>query len=337
MDIDIILEPDQTPAQVAELASLAEASGIRALWHQNYVSQRDAFMTLVPAAMATTRIRLGAVVISPWEMHPLRIANALFTLNEYSAGRACLVVGGGGEWGPVTGITPERRVRAERETIEIITGASPDRWLRYEGQMFKARGYRPSYATAVPRPLVYAGASREQMLRMGGRVADGVMMSDVPHPRIEQAVGFAREGLAKRDRAPANFHINNIWAWHIKADRQTAEHEARRELALRGVMTRWYVEPFLSAADTDLVVERRAEFFKAYGRRSHQIENIPEPVIQALLDGLTVTGTVDDLDRHMAELRAFADAGVTELAFRLHDDPADAIRLIGEHVVPALR
>jgi limonene-1,2-epoxide hydrolase len=36
----------------------------------------------------------------------------------------------------------------------------------------------------------------------------------------------------------------------------------------------------------------------------------------------------------LATLREFA--GVTEIAFRVHDDPADAIRIIGERIAPAL-
>jgi len=327
------LEPDRSPAEIAELAQLAEECGIRAIWHQNYASARDPFLSLVPAAQTTRHIRLGVVVVSPYEMHPVKMANALFTLNEFCSGRACVVVGGGGEWLPVLGVEPERRVRAERETIEIIKEASPDQILNYEGQLYRARGYWPKYATAEP-PLVYAGASRTQMLQMGGRVADGVMMSDVPLPRIEAAVGFARQGLAARKTPTEHFHTSNIWAWHIKTDAEKANHEARRELALRGVLTRWYTEPFLDADDVNFVDEHRDAFFKAYWRRTHEIEGIREDVIQRLVDGLTITGSLADLDEKMSELHAFKAAGVNELAFRIHDDPADSIRIIGERVVP---
>ncbi|MEZ5565965.1 MAG: hypothetical protein R3F24_10795 [Gammaproteobacteria bacterium] len=41
------------------------------------------------------------------------------------------------------------------------------------------------------------------------------------------------------------------------------------------------------------------------------------------------------MDGRLSELRAFQQTGVTELNFRLHDDPADAIQLIGERIVPA--
>ena len=54
MDIDIILEPDVSPQQLAELAVEAEKLGIRAVWSSNYHMHYDAFLALAPAAMATS-------------------------------------------------------------------------------------------------------------------------------------------------------------------------------------------------------------------------------------------------------------------------------------------
>ena len=44
----------------------------------------------------------------------------------------------------------------------------------------------------------------------------------------------------------------------------------------------------------------------------------------------------DELEGRMSELLAFQAAGVHEICFRLHDDPADAIKLIAKHVIPHL-
>ena len=84
MDIDIILEPDLSPTQVAELGVAAERLGIRALWSSNYHFQYDAFLSLAPVAAATSKLIIGPLAVSPWEMHPLKMANTLLTLNEMS-------------------------------------------------------------------------------------------------------------------------------------------------------------------------------------------------------------------------------------------------------------
>jgi alkanesulfonate monooxygenase SsuD/methylene tetrahydromethanopterin reductase-like flavin-dependent oxidoreductase (luciferase family) len=335
MKIDIMLEPDQRPEQVAELALLAEGYGLRALWAQNYVSSRDPFMCLVPAALATNTIKLGVVVVSPYEMHPMKIGNAVLTLNELCKGRAEVVIGGGGFWCGRMGVQAHRMVRAVREAIEIVKGGSAEEALRYHGELYMAHGYNPDWATdAAPR--VYAGASREQMLRMGARVADGIMTSDVIRPLIEGAVATVKAALKEHGRPESGFSINSAIAFHMKEDRETSMREARRELITRAVLDEWYLRSFMSEADVAVVKANMPAFFKAYRARTHVIEGVPNSILDALVDNLTIAGDLDDLDARISELQEYVTTGITELCFRVHDDPAFAIRLIGEKIAPAL-
>jgi alkanesulfonate monooxygenase SsuD/methylene tetrahydromethanopterin reductase-like flavin-dependent oxidoreductase (luciferase family) len=336
MKIDVLLEPDQSPDQLAALARLCEDNGIQTLWLQNYMSSRDAFLSLVPAALATRRVRLGICVVSPYEMHPVKMANALLTLNEYAKGRAALVIGGGGEWLVRLGVKPEKRVRMVREAVEMVKGASAAKPLAYQGEQFRVYGYQPQYATS-PAPLVYAGANRGQMIRATAPAADGVMYSDMTRGLVREMTGTVLDALRARSRATAGYRISNIWAWHIKRDRETAVRESRREVLLRGLLERWYLESFLSPEDCDFVIQHKAAFYKAYRGRSHVIEGVPDRLIDLLLDNFTLTGTVEELDHKLPELDVFAQAGVNEICFRLHDDPAEAIALIGQYVVPRYR
>lgn len=335
MRIDVLLEPDQTPAQLTELAALCERHGIAAMWLQNYVSCRDPFMCLVPAALATKTVGLGVCVVSPWEMHPVKMANALLTLQEYAGGRARLVIGGGGEWLARLGIEPVKRVRAVREALELVRAGVSGRGVTYQGELHKVYGYKPKFGSGTP-PLVYAGANQAQMLHAAAPAADGVMYSDMPRGRIAETVARTRQALADKGRDAAGYRISNIWAWHVKADREAALREARRELLLRGLLERWYLETFLGPDDCDVVEKNKTAFFKAYRDRSGVIAGVPEGIVDALLAHLTFTGTPDAIEARLPELLAFRDAGVDEVCFRLHDDPADAIRLIGERVVPRL-
>jgi len=335
--VDVLLEPDQTPAQLTELALLCEEVGIHTMWLQNYVACRDAFMCLVPAALATRRVRLGVCVISPWEMHPVKMANSLLTLHEYSNGRAGLVIGGGGEWLARLGIEPVKRVRAVREAVELVRRGVSGQPLTYQGELHKVYGYRPKFGLDHPPPLVYAGANQAQMLKATVPAADGVMYSDMTRQLIDRTIGQTREALAAKARPADGYRINNIWAWHVKTDAEVARREACRELLLRGLLEPWYLESFLAPEECALVAQEKRAFFQAYRDRSGEIKGVPAALVDKLVANFTFTGTPDAIDRRLPELTAFAAAGVDELNFRLHDDPAEAIRLIGGQVIPALR
>lgn len=335
--IDIILEPDVTPAQITELGLLAESHDINRIWVQNYSAARDCFLSLVPLALASTRIGIGVMVVSPWEMHPLKMANALLTLNEYSKGRAALCVGGGAEWNGVMAVPITRRVRAVRETTELLKKACGERVVKnYQGEMYKASHFSAAWASDVP-PLIYTGAGQEQMIRMSATRADGIVLSDAVPKFAAAAMGFVRESLPDREASAGPFRVSNFWAWHVKADRQAALKEARRELIIRSWLSPHHIGSLMSEEDCRYIQAHKAAFIAAWRDRSGDIKGVPQRIIDALIEGITTTGDLGEMDRHIDQLRQFRDAGLHELALRLHDDPADAIAVIGRQLMPALR
>ena len=235
MDIDIILEPDLTPTEIKELGVVAEDYGIRALWTSNYFSHWDGFLSLAPLAEATSKLKFGPLAVSPLEMHPLKIANTLLTLNELSNGRAQIAVGAGE--GNITAMglkVPEKIVLAVRESIEIILAACKNQLQDlYHGEIFSVN-FPCDYSWAKSsRPIVYGTAYRHMMMRMEGRVADGVYIGATPPEIIDSAIENIKIGISRRVKADQNVHINSFWAWHIKHDREEAYRESRRELAWR--------------------------------------------------------------------------------------------------------
>jgi len=335
MDLDIILEADLTPAEIQELGLLAEQYGFRAIWAQNYARARDAFMSVVPLAQATKNIKVGVVIVSPYEMHPLKIANAVLTLNEYSGGRALVVVGAGGEWPLVMNVGYGKRISGTREALEIIKGSFGDEALNYKGNVYNAQGFATSWHTDTP-PLVYDGASGPQMLRMAAGVADGVMMSDMQPAMLGDRITILKDTLAEHGRSIDEFRINNFIAWHVKDDLETSLAEARRELIIRGWLEREWLEPFISEDETEAILANKWPLLKAFRERTGNIEGVPKHVVDALVEGLSLAGTPDDIGRHIERLRELEVAGFNEIALRVHDDPADSIRMIGERVLPEL-
>ncbi|MBL8223999.1 MAG: LLM class flavin-dependent oxidoreductase [Chromatiales bacterium] len=337
MDIDIILGAGHTAAQVEELGALAEDSGIHTLWVSSFPGERDAWLSLPGLARQTRRLRLGVLPVSPYESHPLRLLETLYTLNEQAGGRASVLVGGlGRSVARVTGLKPVRRVAAVRDCVRILTGVRPDRPLDYTGSEFSLTGYQPRWISE-PRPFVGVGATGPRMLAMAGEFADGVMMSDVPLVRMPEVLGHIDAGLAAGGRGRHAFRVNNFFAWHIGTDREAALADARRELCWRGLLQPWHTAGFLGDEQAAWVEANWPLFLQAFLKRTDRIEGVPEPLVDSLVQNLTFAGGLDDIPRVAAELHAFAEAGLDQVALKVHGNPAEAIRLIGDRLLPAVR
>lgn len=341
MQIDIILEPDLTPAQVAEIAVAAENYGFRTLWHSNYHQNPDAFVALVPAALATKKIRLGALAISPYEAHPLKTANSLLTLNELSNGRAIVAIGGGGSVMGAIGrkMDPKanRMLLGVREAVEILHGVTSGKFLQgYQGELFNlTRPLKSSWAKAT-RPGIFTCSTGPKMLELAGRIADGTQMSDVTPEKIDHHMEHLRAGLAARTMPATDFRVGNFWAWHIKADRDKSMYEARRELVFRGELLppKYDMEPYVTAEERQLVIDKWQNFAKAFWTRSGKIEDVPESIVTRLIAACSSAGDLGDVDHQIERFRVFEKAGLTELSIRLFDEPMAGLKIVAEHVLP---
>jgi len=339
MKIHIILEPDITPDQLVEIGLLAESLDIAGLWVQNYAVAADPFMSLVPLARASSRIRLGVVIVSPYETHPAKMATSLLTLNEYSKGRAAMVIGGGGEWLGIMGIAHSWRVSRVREALEIVRqaarGGGVGSMINYKGEDYQANYYRTPWVTEKNPALVYAGVTKDNMLRMGVNSADGIMLADLGLPSVvAERVDFAVRALEETGRPREELRINDFLGWHVKEDAEETFREARRELIIRAFLMKDWLTPFLSEEEANLVQEKKGAFMKAYQDRTGNIEGVPQDIIDRIIASLTITAPAADSDQAIDRLRQMEAAGLDEISLRLHDNPADSIRLIGERVIP---
>lgn len=336
MNIDVILDARADADEIAKLGALAENYGLGAVWTSSLLDSRDPFTNMSVLARDSSQIRMGPIAVNPFDMHPVRIATSLLTLNELCDGRAQIVIGGGGEALEAVGIKPERRVRAVRECVEILKQSSHRSPLTYEGELYRVKGYHPRWANA-PAPNVYIGANMEMMLNMAAKTADGIFLSDLTPELVPNAAAFVTERQAAPGKAPQSFMLNNFFAWHVYEDKDKAVREARQWLPLRGLFRRWVVSTFLNDEDYDVIESHKSDFFNALATQSSDIEGVPERILTALVDNLTLTGSADEIDSIIERMKAFKGAGLTSLSLRLYQDAAASIALIGEKVAPALR
>lgn len=354
MDIEIIVGSENSPQQIAELAVVAEQAGIRTLWHSNFPSDWDPFIGLVPAALATSKIRLGILAISPYEMHPIRMASSLVSLNELSNGRAIIGIGGGGAvalsigdgaGGSSLNFKKMRIVRGVREAAEIIYRMASGKANRgYKGELFQVT--RPFHLRHVsaPRAKIFTCSMGPQMLRMGGRIADGLQIGDVTPSRTPEVIADIRQGMEKRTWPAEDFRIGNFWAWHIKPDREASMYEARCQLFARAEviapnigLDHLVTDKKITAAEAELVRNNFPKFIMAMIDRSGVIRDIPPDLVQRLIDEVSSAGDFSALENEIERYKEFERAGLTDLALRIFNDPMDALKVIAERVMPHFR
>jgi 5,10-methylenetetrahydromethanopterin reductase len=333
--VDVILSPDTSPAEIVELGLMAERYGIQSVWSSNYPSSRDPFLTLAPLALQSKTLRLGPLVVTAYELHPYKTAKAVATLNELCDGRANMLIGGPTGVNAAMGMDDKRMVGRVREVAEVVKQAGPQAPLNYNGKIWQVWNYHPTWATHTP-PRVYIGANKPQMMRMSAQVADNIMVGDPMPERFSSTMKMLDGFLAEENRVRTDLRISGLIAWHVKDDKAASMHEARSQLALRGMLDPWYLDEFLDPDEVDLVDQKRNDFFKAYKNHSDVVPGVPENVMQKLVNNLGFAGTPAELDPHIEKLKELAKRGLDEVALKLHDDQAHAIKVIGEHIVPAV-
>jgi alkanesulfonate monooxygenase SsuD/methylene tetrahydromethanopterin reductase-like flavin-dependent oxidoreductase (luciferase family) len=335
MRIDAILPSDLSAEDMLRLGRLAEEYGFGGVWVANNYATRDPFVNFVPLAQQTRRLQVGPIAVSPFELHPLKMTNSLLTLNEMAGGRAQIVVGGGGGTAMAIGHTPTRMVRAVRECVEILKQGIAGRPAPYKGEMYQVAWLDASWAQAPP-PAIYVGANGPQMLRAAAPYADGIMVSDFTAGRVRWAHEIIDPVLHEHERDPTEFPLSNFWAWHVKASREESHREARIWLAVRGTIYPDYIRDVVDEEEATIVEKNTSAFLRAWQHKSPEIEGVPESILEKIVDRGVSASPRNEIDREVERLRGFRDAGLTEIALCIYSEPADAIRLIGEHLVPAL-
>jgi alkanesulfonate monooxygenase SsuD/methylene tetrahydromethanopterin reductase-like flavin-dependent oxidoreductase (luciferase family) len=335
MRVGVVLDGRRTAGEIAELARLAETRGFSHVWLSGGARTKDHFVRLALAAAATRRIRLGPIAVSPFEMHPVHIGLALLTLDEIAPGRACLVLGAGGDLAATLEPPKRGRVEAVEECLDILRAQAAGGEINYVGAHYRVRGlFSPWSRVAMDR--LYLGANRPRMLRLGAEKSDGVMVTDMPLAYLGSLVARLRGELAEARPDATAFVLSNWFVWNVQETRAEAERLARRQLAFRLYYIRDIAASIgLADADARELAAKQPEMLRAiFG--GGEPWSPPPPVAERLIEHLTLTSDRHGVDGCLGRLLEFARLGLTDIALAPHGDPAAAIELIGDAVIPAV-
>jgi 5,10-methylenetetrahydromethanopterin reductase len=342
MRFGILTIPTQNLEKLAQNARLAEDKNFDFFWVSEEGSHltffRDLFVSLSVIAVNTHRIIIGPGTTNPYLRHPAVTANAIATLDEFSNGRAAIMMGAGqmGTYGlKQFGIEREiKPITAVKEAIEIYRGILSGKPFNYEGNRFIIKNATLTYKPRPDIPIILA-ARGPKMMELAGKIADGVCIDFAPAEYVPIAKKHLEKGLAQRERKVSNyiFSINPMVS--ISKNREEAR-EAVKKMIFMPISVCVRFKPILDSLG--LTKEDLAPAIEEGIKPSVNYTKIlKREVVDTLIDRCTLCGTVDDvIDR----VRQYEKAGANQIDLLPADidfmktDLAKYIKIIGEEPIP---
>jgi 5,10-methylenetetrahydromethanopterin reductase len=213
-------------------ARLAEDAGFEAVWQAESRLVREATIPLAAFAAVTDRIKLGSGVVSMWVRNPAFLAATFSTLDDLAPGR--VILGIGAWWDPLAskvGVSRERPLRAMREVVETVRALLAGETVTFKGEFVQLDDVELDYVhqarAAKPVPIVI-GATGDQMLRLAGEIADGVLLNYLVSPSYNQrAMGLLAAGAARAGRTLDDLDRPQLVVCSMDEDRTSALDAAR--------------------------------------------------------------------------------------------------------------
>jgi 5,10-methylenetetrahydromethanopterin reductase len=178
----------------------------------------ETYVTGVVVAQNTDRVRFGPRVTNPITRHPIVAASAIGALDELSGGRALFGIGAGDSAAHTAGARPAP-VRATEEYLLTVRGLLHGEEVVYQGKklhMFREPRHVP----------MYVAAAGPKMLRMAGRVADGVIIGSGVLPEVvTQALSQIEEGAQSAGRTLADLDLWFLCGARLADSRAEAEQQ----------------------------------------------------------------------------------------------------------------
>ncbi len=181
--------PERPPAEVLDLARLADAEGWYGMWYADHYMPNTGSEAIQPGdvhecwamlpaiAAVTERIRIGPLVSPTSVHHPAVLANRAATIDRISNGRMVLGIGAGWQINEhhAYGIElqePGPRVTRFEEAIQVIRSLLNDERTDFSGEFYEITD-APADPKPVQSPLpILVGTGSPRMLRITARHAD---------------------------------------------------------------------------------------------------------------------------------------------------------------------
>lgn len=247
-----------------ELARAAETHGYDCAL-AGEVAGPEAFSLLGLVAASTSRIRLGSGIVGAYSRSPTATAMGFATLASAAPGRVIAGIGASSpamvrDWHGREFVAP---LAVVEEFVAVLRRVWSGERVDVDGSRLRVRGFRAGLVPPAPIPVLVA-AMNPAMLRLAGRIADGVFLTWTPPDEVPGKLALVREGVREAGRPP-----DSIWAaasfWGYAGPRQAEAMERMRRFILQYAMVPTHRQSFVTAFPQ---LERAEEEWRAGNRRA---------------------------------------------------------------------
>ncbi|HEX6512712.1 MAG TPA: LLM class flavin-dependent oxidoreductase [Chloroflexota bacterium] len=306
------LFPTADIGAMRQLTRQAEDLGYANAWYGDSPNiWREGYVSMAACAVGTERIIIGTGVTNPVTRHPSVMASTWATLAEWLPGRVALGIGVGDSALQTMGRKPTTLARLEQWVANF-------RKLLAGEEAVEEQSGKP-FHLAFPTPgkvPVYIGASAPKILRLAGRIADGVIMLVGTDPLfIEAGLRTVEEGAREADRSLADIDVVLWTPTSILDDRSAARAVVKAHVA------RIVIRPL----PTDLPPDEMAHvdrIRKEYDYYQHMV-NVADHgsvVPDSLVDHFALAGTPEECADQLSRI---AQTGVNQVAIVPFVPPGD--------------
>ncbi len=241
--------------EMVELSQLAEGLGFSHMWLPDEKWMRSPWQNASSIARSTTKITAGISCANTMYRHPAVIADEAQTLAESAQGRAAVSICLGSSHAlHLIGSKWRSPLKTLEESTFIVRSLLRGDTVNFSGDLFQLNDLALGFK-APPIPVLLAG-SGPRIIQLASRVADGVILDDIPLPALEQVFEWIDKGLDESGRSRKDFFVTNLMPFGMQTDDYDGLEGAKFFSVWQVGTNHSYIQNAMQQYSTDMAIVR---------------------------------------------------------------------------------